>query len=93
MRSIEKVGVVGAGQMGAGIAEICARAGVEVLVADPGGARPRARTERDIGLHFFNPVPVMPLVEIITSLKTSPERVDRATDFVAAALGKQVITS
>src|SRR6185369_12728718 len=30
--SIERVGIVGAGQMGSGIAEVCARAGVDVLV-------------------------------------------------------------
>jgi 3-hydroxybutyryl-CoA dehydrogenase len=33
--AIERVGVIGAGQMGAGIAEVCARAGVEVLVFEP----------------------------------------------------------
>jgi 3-hydroxybutyryl-CoA dehydrogenase len=183
VRSIESVGVVGAGQMGAGIAEICARAGVEVLVCEADDARVAAardritaslgravrkgkltqevhdravarlsytsvladladqdlvveavvedasaksgllseldevvgpdtilasntssipiidlgmasgRPDRTIGLHFFNPVPVMPLVEIITSLKTSSETLERATDFVAATLGKQVITS
>ena len=33
--SIERVGVVGAGQMGAGIAEVCARGGVDVVVYEP----------------------------------------------------------
>jgi 3-hydroxybutyryl-CoA dehydrogenase len=33
--SIERVGVIGAGQMGAGIAEVSARAGVDVLVYEP----------------------------------------------------------
>src|SRR5271156_7004042 len=33
--SIERVGIIGAGQMGAGIAEVSARAGVEVLVYEP----------------------------------------------------------
>ena len=33
--TIERVGVIGAGQMGAGIAEVCARAGVEVVVFEP----------------------------------------------------------
>ena len=32
---IERVGVVGAGQMGAGIAEVSARAGVDVIVYEP----------------------------------------------------------
>ncbi|GAA1935727.1 3-hydroxybutyryl-CoA dehydrogenase [Nocardioides marmoribigeumensis] len=183
MSAIERVGVVGAGQMGAGIAEVCARAGVDVLVCEADDERveaarnrieaslaravrkgklthevrdraaarlsytsdlaalagrdlvveavvedPRAkmqvlaeldravdahavlasntssipiidlgmasgRPDRVIGLHFFNPVPIMSLVEVITSLKTSPETAERATDFVASTLGKQVITS
>ncbi|MCH9731784.1 MAG: 3-hydroxybutyryl-CoA dehydrogenase, partial [Actinomycetia bacterium] len=33
--SIERVGVVGAGQMGAGIDEVCAKAGAHVLVYEP----------------------------------------------------------
>ena len=33
--SIERVGVVGAGQMGSGIAEVSARAGVDVVVYEP----------------------------------------------------------
>ena len=33
--AIERVGVIGAGQMGAGIAEVCARAGVHVAVYEP----------------------------------------------------------
>ncbi|MFE7330291.1 3-hydroxybutyryl-CoA dehydrogenase [Streptomyces sp. NPDC057565] len=183
MTGIHKVGIVGAGQMGAGIAEVCARASLDVLVCetDPervdaarsrvSGSLGRAlrkgkltheihdraiahldytddlagmadrdlvieavvedhhekaelfaaldkvvrsdallasntssiaiinlgmatgRADRVVGVHFFNPVPVMPLVEIVTSLKTSPETIETITDFVASALGKQVITS
>ncbi|MCF6523180.1 3-hydroxybutyryl-CoA dehydrogenase [Streptomyces sp. JJ36] len=37
MTDIERVGVVGCGQMGAGIAEVCARAGLDVLVAETTG--------------------------------------------------------
>ncbi|KAB8162522.1 3-hydroxybutyryl-CoA dehydrogenase [Streptomyces sp. 3MP-14] len=37
MTDIERVGVVGCGQMGAGIAEVCARAGLEVRVAETTG--------------------------------------------------------
>ena len=33
--SIERVGVIGAGQMGGGIAEVCAKAGAQVLVFEP----------------------------------------------------------
>ncbi|NLU75159.1 3-hydroxybutyryl-CoA dehydrogenase [Streptomyces sp. HNM0575] len=37
MTDIERVGVVGCGQMGAGIAEVCARAGLDVMVAETTG--------------------------------------------------------
>jgi 3-hydroxybutyryl-CoA dehydrogenase len=40
------------------------------------------RREQFIGLHFFNPAPVMKLVEIATTLTTSPEVVDAARDLV-----------
>lgn len=183
MTNINKVGVVGAGQMGAGIAEICARASRDVLVCEADDARIEAarkriaaslaravrkgkltrevhdravarisftsdlaemadrdlvieavvedaeskaavlaaldetvgeqvilasntssipiidlgmatgRADRVIGLHFFNPVPVMPLVEVVSSLKTAPQTAEVATDFVASVLGKQVIRS
>lgn len=179
---IERVGIVGAGQMGAGIAEVCARARVDVLVfektadlVDAGRARIRTsldrgvssgkitererdqaadclrfttdladfadrqivveavlenerikteifaeldrvvtdadavlasntsslpitriatattRPERVVGLHFFNPVPVLPLVELIPSLVTSDTVVARAERFAADVLGKQVV--
>jgi 3-hydroxybutyryl-CoA dehydrogenase len=37
---------------------------------------------RVLGLHFFSPVPVMKLVEVVVGLDTSPETVARAEDFV-----------
>mgnify|MGYP005996923661 CR=1 FL=1 len=37
-----------------------------------------ARPEQVIGVHFFNPVPVLRLVEIVTSLMTGPETTARA---------------
>ncbi|MBM7416290.1 MULTISPECIES: 3-hydroxybutyryl-CoA dehydrogenase [Nocardiaceae] len=179
---IERVGIVGAGQMGAGIAEVCARAHVDVIVfeqtrelAAAGKARilksldrgvssgkiterereqaaarltftselsdfadreivveavledeaiktalfveldrvvtdpdavlasntssipimklgvATSRPERVIGMHFFNPVPVLPLVELISSLKTSDAVLARAERFAADVLGKQVV--
>ncbi|MFF7946371.1 3-hydroxybutyryl-CoA dehydrogenase [Streptomyces griseorubiginosus] len=48
------------------------------------------RPERVIGLHFFNPVPVQRLVEVIPALVTSDETVSR-TRAVAEQLGKQAI--
>ncbi len=181
---ISRVGVVGAGQMGAGIAEVCARAHTDVLVyeatreltgvgrarilrsldrgvssgklterereqaasrlrftsdlgdfadrqfvceaivedeavktqifadldkvvADPNAVlasntssipimklgMSTQHAERVIGMHFFNPVPVLPLVELVTTLMTSPEVSERAETFAHDVLGKQVIRS
>ena len=46
--------------------------------------------QRFIGLHFFNPVPVMGLIEVIPGLATSAETVQRIRAF-AEMLGKQVV--
>lgn len=179
---MERVGVIGAGLMGSGIAEVCARAGCDVLVHEAGDgplAAGRARIEKSlskavekgklaqadrdaalarisytldladmadreivveavtedevvkkgifatldkvvatpeavlasntssipitrlaavttrpehvVGLHFFNPVPIMGLVELVTTMLTDPATADRAEDFVRERLGKTVI--
>ena len=181
--AIERVGVIGGGTMGSGIAEICARAGMDVVVVeadDDAAERARARIEasvergvergkldadegeaalariataaeldrvadrelvveavaenkevklgvfsklaevvedqqailasntssipivelaavagsrggRVLGMHFFNPVPVMALVEVIPSLLTSPETTEQARRFSEDRLGKEAI--
>lgn len=180
--TIHRVGVIGAGQMGGGIAEVCARAGVDVIVFDTGealiaagrerlvksmergvGAGRITEGERDgaidklrfttsltdladrqlvieaviedesikagifsrldeivtdpdavlatntssipvmkiaaatgnpgrvLGLHFFNPVPVLPLVELVTTLVTDEAAAARTEHFAATVLGKQVV--
>ena len=180
--SIQRVGVIGAGQMGGGIAEVSARAGVDVLVYEPteeltsaGKARITKSLERGVssgkitererdqalgnlrfttelkdladrqlvieaviedetvkgkifaeldeiitdpdavlasntssipimkiaaatknpgrvlGLHFFNPVPVLPLVELINTLVTSDAAIARTEKFASDVLGKQVV--
>ncbi len=48
------------------------------------------RPDRFCGLHFFNPVPVMKLVEVVRTLITSDETVERATAFVRS-LGKEPV--
>ena len=181
---IERVGVVGAGLMGSGIAEVCARAGVDVVVCETDAktaaagrlriedslaravrshkmdadgrddvlariafttdlgdlgnrqlvveaiiesldekldlfanvdkiledddtifasntssipimklAMATSRPENVLGLHFFNPVPVMRLVELIPSLVTSDDAATRAEEFIAGRLDKRVIRS
>ncbi len=181
---IQRVGVVGCGQMGAGIAEVCARAGLDTIVhevdatsAERGrtrllGSFDRAlargrltederdaavarltfttdlgdmadrrmvieaviedeplktkvfatldrvvvaddailasntssipimklgiatqRPEQVVGIHFFNPVPVLKLVELVTSLMTDAATVDAANHFAEDTLGKIVIRS
>ena len=49
-----------------------------------------SRADRVVGMHFFNPVPVMKLVEIIPALQTAPASVELATA-VAVALGKTAV--
>src|SRR5712691_9079448 len=99
---IQRVGVVGAGTMGNGIAHVFARGGYSVVLCDveqrfleraletvsknlerevtknkitvnDKAAALTQRPDRVIGMHFFNPVPVMKLVEVIRGLATSQE--------------------
>ena len=51
------------------------------------------RPENVVGVHFFNPVPVLRLVELVTSLLTSPETAGRAEAFATDVLHKKVIRS
>jgi len=48
------------------------------------------RPDRMLGLHFFNPVPLMKLVEVVRTITTSDETEKRAMEFVRA-LGKEPI--
>jgi 3-hydroxybutyryl-CoA dehydrogenase len=71
--------------------------GPEVLLASNTSSIPIAQLaswtghrERVLGLHFFSPVPVMKLVEVVVALETSEESVARAEEF-ADALGKTPI--
>jgi 3-hydroxybutyryl-CoA dehydrogenase len=47
--------------------------------------------ERVLGMHFFNPVPVLPLVELVPSLRTGQSTVDTAREFAEQRLGKKTV--
>ncbi len=80
---------------------------IDAVVKDPGAilatntssipiiklAMVTKRPEQVIGMHFFNPVPVLRLVELISSLLTSPETASRAAAYATDSLNKKVITS
>jgi 3-hydroxybutyryl-CoA dehydrogenase len=51
-----------------------------------------ARPERVVGTHFFNPVPVMPLIELVRGLATSDETFD-VVHGLGEKLGKQIVVS
>jgi 3-hydroxybutyryl-CoA dehydrogenase len=78
-------------------AELDRRAGQRTILASNTSslsiaaiARATGRPDRVIGIHFFNPVPVLPLVEIVIGPETSSETESRAEAFVAT-LGKQAV--
>ncbi|WP_420446932.1 3-hydroxybutyryl-CoA dehydrogenase [Candidatus Poriferisodalis sp.] len=51
------------------------------------------RPSQVIGMHFFNPVPVMGLVEVISSLLTATETAQKCRKFATERLGKRVVDS
>ena len=50
------------------------------------------KPENFLGLHFFNPVPIMKLVEVIKGVRTSPSVVEKAIE-ITKQLGKEPVTS
>jgi 3-hydroxybutyryl-CoA dehydrogenase len=50
------------------------------------------RAEQVLGIHFFNPVPVMPLIEFVRTILTSDETMEIARQF-GASLGKTMVTA
>ncbi len=75
---------------------LCARGTIfasntsSLTIAEMAGATKRA--DRFVGLHFFNPVPLMALVEVVRTVTTSEETFRRAFAF-AASLGKEPIAA
>jgi 3-hydroxybutyryl-CoA dehydrogenase len=79
------------------LADVAARVGAETLIASNTSSIPIAQLasglpspERVLGLHFFSPVPVMKLVEVVVALDTSEETVAAAGEF-ARRIGKDPI--
>jgi 3-hydroxybutyryl-CoA dehydrogenase len=56
-------------------------------------AQATGRASHVLGMHFFNPVPVLPLVELVGSERTDEQTRVRAESFLTDVLGKQVIRS
>jgi len=78
-------------------AEVGALLGADAILATNTSSIPITRLAqaapdpaRFIGVHFFNPVPVMALVEVIRGLATAPETVSAVEGF-AKSLGKEVV--
>ena len=54
-------------------------------------AQATSRPESVVGMHFFNPATIMPLVEIVRTVVVSDDAVDRASAFASERLGKTVV--
>jgi 3-hydroxybutyryl-CoA dehydrogenase len=50
------------------------------------------RSEKVLGLHFMNPVPIMPLLEIVQTITTSDETLDSCKKF-GTSLGKTIVVA
>src|SRR5580700_4447951 len=124
------IGVLGAGTMGAGIAQLAARSGAQTLLYDPFPEAPErlelkhemyaklsqvvsercvlatntssllvtaiatgaTHPERVVGMHFFNPAPLMRLLEVVAGVESSPRALAIA-QATGEAMGKTVIVA
>ena len=82
---------------GAVLADVAARVSADAIIASNTSSIPIAqlaagvpRADRVLGLHFFSPVPVMKLVEVVVALDTSDQVVTAAREFVKR-IGKTAI--
>ena len=73
-----------------GPASIFASNTSSLTIAEMAAATKRA--DRFVGLHFFNPVPLMPLVEVVRTVTTSDDAFKRAFAF-AKSLGKEAVAA
>ncbi|MBA3307416.1 MAG: 3-hydroxybutyryl-CoA dehydrogenase [Chloroflexi bacterium] len=63
-----------------------------ISIASIAGATEPERRQKVVGMHFFSPVPVMPLIELIRGAETSDET-EAEVRVIAEELGKQLIVS
>jgi 3-hydroxybutyryl-CoA dehydrogenase len=56
-------------------------------------AHATVRPRRVLGVHFFNPAPVQPLVEVVGSIATDPNVIDEVVAWCRESLGKHVVRS
>ena len=54
-------------------------------------ALPEVLRNRFLGIHFFNPLRYMPLVELVGSRNTAPELIDQVETWLVSRLGKSVV--
>ncbi len=54
-------------------------------------AQATTRPQAVVGMHFFNPAPIMPLVEIVRTVVSADDTVERAAAFAGEQLGKTVV--
>src|SRR3989442_1074554 len=78
-----QIAVIGAGEMGHGIAELAALSGFTVRITDVKQECP----DRVVGMHFFNPAVLMPLIEVVKGDDTSAKTV-REAEALARAFKK-----
>ena len=97
MRPGDRGGDRGPGGQGGGLLEARCDLAEDSIIASNTSSIPiaqlaaaTARRERVIGLHFFSPVPVMKLVELVVGIDTSAETVERCEAF-AERIGKRPI--
>ncbi|QDR81831.1 3-hydroxybutyryl-CoA dehydrogenase [Sporomusa termitida] len=91
----KRVLVIGDGQMGSGAVDRLARpipsSPATLRPADTALAALTQHPDKFVGMHFFNPAPVMKLVEIIRGLATSEDTYSRVKT-LAEKLGKAPVT-
>ena len=89
--TVRTIAVLGAGTMGHGIAHAAAAAGYATRLYDVSPAQLDKARAQVVGLHFFNPVHRMQLLEIVRGLETSAATL-QACEEAGRRMGKECVT-